>query len=303
MLGYFSRRCQATTMILPRISFLIVSCLFCALLILENSPCFAAEPVKNEYVLGVFPFLPTANLEGVFAPIAAELSRALGRPVRLRLTSSYGSFIAALKDRSFDIIHVHPFDYVQFGRPKGYHPLVARSEDLFAQFSVKINAPITKLADLKGKRLGTPPATGAVTYLALDAVHKAGLTPGKNLTVQHFPNHLACLQQLQIGTVDSCATSASTLKTFESQFGLPLKRIGHSLSIPHTLFAAHTRIPAADREIIKKTLLSSSLAQVDPQLRQLFIESGDAATGSYFKAVSDRDYDSTRRILRQLGSR
>lgn len=290
-------------MILRRISFMIATCLLCSLFAVVKSPCLAAEHQKNEYVLGVFPFLPAANLEGIFAPIAAELSKALGKPVRLRLTSTYDGFISALKDQSFDIIHVHPFDYVKFGRSKGYHPLVARSEDLFALFSVKTNAPFTKLADLKGKRLGTPPATGAVTYLALDAVYKAGLTPGKDLTVQHFPNHLACLQQLQIGTVDSCATSSGTLKTFESQFGLSVKRIGQSISIPHTQFAAHNRIPVADRVIIKKTLLSSTLSQVDPQLRQLFIETVNPDADNYFKEVSDKDYESTRRILKQLGSR
>ena len=281
---------------------LLAACLFCFLLLLGSGSSYAAEPVKNEYVLGVFPFLPSANLEGIFAPIAAELSKALGKPVRLRLTSSYGSFVQALQDQTFDIVHIHPFDYVQFGRNKGYHPLVARSEDLFALFSVKSGSPIAKLSDLKGKRLGTPPVTGAVTYLALDAIHKAGLTPGKNLSVRNFPNHLACLQQLQIGSVDSCATSSGTLKTFESQFGLPLKRIGHSISISHTLFAAHNRIPATDREIIKKTLLASSLSQVDPHLRQLFIETGNASTGNYFKAVSDKDYESSRRILKRLGS-
>ena len=281
---------------------LIVVCSLCFLLCAGTGSSRAAEMAQNEYVLGVFPFLPTANLEGIFAPIAAELSKALGKPVRLRLTGSYDSFITALQQQSFDIIHVHPFDYIQFARQNGYHPLVARSEDLFAQFSVKNGSAISSISALKGKRLGTPPATGAVTYLALDALHKEGLTPGKNLTVRNFANHLACLQQLQIGNVDSCATSASTLKTFESQFGLPLKRIGHSISIPHTMFAAHNRIPASERETIKSTLLSSSLSKVDPHLRQLFIESGNAATGRYFKPVSDRDYEPARKILKRLGS-
>lgn len=288
-------------MILRRFPFLLAACLLCSLLVLDKGTAFATESSKNEYVLGVFPFLPAANLEGIFAPIAAELSKALGKPVRLRLTSTYDTFITALRDQNFDIVHVHPFDYIQFARQNGYHPLVARSEDLFALFSVKSKSPITKLRDLKGKRVGTPPATGAVTYLALDALQKAGLTPEKNLAVRNFPNHLACLQQLQIGSIDSCATSSGTLKTFESQFGIPLKRIGHSITIPHTMFAAHSRIPPHDREIIRATLLASSLSQVDPHLRDLFIETGNATTGRYFKSVTDRDYEPARRILKRLG--
>ncbi len=288
---------------LHRFSLLFTAVALCCFLFSGVDRSHAAEaPLKGEYVLGVFPFLPAANLEGIFAPIAAELSKALGKPVRLRLTSSYGAFITALQDQAFDIIHVHPFDYIRFARQKGYYPQVARAEDLFAQFSVKSGSAINRISDLKGKQVGTPPSTGAVTYLALDELHKAGLVPGKNLTIRNFSNHLACLQQLQIGNVDSCATSASTLKTFESQFGLPMKRIGHSISIPHTMFAVHSRIPVTERETIRATLLSSTLSQVDPKLRQLFIESGNASTGRYFKAVSDKDYDPARKILKRLGT-
>lgn len=255
----------------------------------------------KEYVMGIFPFLPVANLEGIFAPISAELSKAVGKPVKLRLTSTYESFISTLKEDNFDIIHIHPFDYVRYGHPMGYQPLVARSEDLFAQFSVKNGSPISKISDLKGKKVGTPPPSGSITYLALDALHKEGLNPAKDLTIKNFPNHLACIQQLQIGNVDACATSASTLKIFEAQFGIKFKRIGTSLSIPHTMFAVHPRVPAKDREIIKKTLLATTLSTVNPRLRELFIESGSSATGRYFKPVSDKDYDPARKILKRLG--
>lgn len=277
--------------------------LICGLFLLSPSRSHAATAADSEYLLGVFPFLPVPNLEGIFAPVAAELSVPLKKTVRVRLTSTYGAFISALHDQTFDIIHVHPFDYIRFAHPRGYLPLVARSEDLFAQFSVKKGSPITGIADLKGKRIGTPPATGAVTYLALDALQKQGLQPDKNITVKHFPNHLACLQQLQIGSVDSCATSASTLKTFESQFKLTFTRIGHSISIPHTMFAVHKRVPASDRKIILDTLHFSTLSTVDPHLRQLFIESSDAVTGRYFKPVTDRDYNPARTILKRLGSK
>ena len=283
-----------------KITYRLLTSGFLMLAILLSSPAHASQPSPKEYIMGIFPFLPVANLEGIFAPISAELSNAVGKPVKLRLTATYDSFITTLKEDSFDIIHIHPFDYVRFGRPMGYQPLVARSEDLFAQFSVKSNSPIKKIGDLKGKRLGTPPATGSVTYLALDALYKAGITPSKDISIKNFPNHLACVQQLQIGNVDACATSASTLKIFEAQFGIKFKRIGTSITIPHTMFAVHPRVNVKDREIIRKTLISTNLAAVNPRLRALFIESGSSATGRYFKPVSDKDYDPARKILTRI---
>lgn len=261
----------------------------------------AAEP-PQEYVLGVFPFLPVANLERIFAPIAADLGKQLGRPVKLRLSSSYEKFIAELKRGSFDIVHIHPFDYIRFGKPQGYEPLVARSENLFALFSVKLDSPVNEICELKGKVVGTPPFTGSVTYLALDELRNNGLVPDQDVTIENFSNHLACLQQLQIGNIDACATSSSTLKTFESQFGLSLKRIGQSGEISHTLFAAHGRLPAAERTVIKKFLLSCQLSYIDENLRELFIESSDATSGRYFKAVRDEDYDQARQILERVSS-
>ena len=288
-------------MSLYRSSFWCAVCLFCSLLMMNTGTTIAAEPAKQELILGVFPFLPVSNLESIFAPVAAEISDDLDRPVKLRLTSTYDAFITTVQDEGFDIVHIHPFDYVRYGRPNGYIPLVARSEKLFAQFSVKKGSAIAKISSLKGKRIGTPPRTGAVTYLALDALQKAGLSPEKDLKITNFPNHFSCLQQLQIGNIDACATSSSTLKTFESQFGLQFKRIGQSISISHTLFAAHKRIPLKEREQIRASLLGTPLEQVDPKLRQLFIESANTTTGNYFKAVTDRDYNPARQILKRLG--
>ncbi|MDW7646060.1 MAG: phosphate/phosphite/phosphonate ABC transporter substrate-binding protein [Desulfuromonadales bacterium] len=274
--------------------------LFVVVLLQVPAQALEAPEPPQEYVLGVFPFLPIANLERIFAPLAADLSKQLGKPIKLRLSSSYAKFITELKRGSFDIVHIHPFDYIRFGKNQGYEPLVARSENLFALFSVKIDSPINDIGELQGKVVGTPPVTGSVTYLALDELRKNGLVPDQDVTIENFSNHLACLQQLQIGNIDACATSSSTLKTFESQFGLSLKRLGQSGEIPHTLFAAHERLPAAERATIKKFLLSCQLSYIDENLRELFIESSDAKSGRYFKAVVDQDYDQARLILERL---
>lgn len=279
---------------------LICICIAATFLIMPINSYAAHDPLIDGYFMGVFPFLPCSNIEGLFAPIASELSKTAGKPVYLRLTSSYSSFITALQEERFDIVHVHPFDYVQYAQPKGYQPLVSRVEPLYAQFSAKNGSRIKQLRDLKGKRLGTPPPTGAVTYLTKATLLKVGLTPGKDLLLKNFPNHLACLQNLQIGTVDACATSASTLKAFESQLNIKLQRIGRSVSMPHTLFAVHKRVQPSDIEKLKKALLASSFSQIDPKLRSLFIESAGTKPGSYFKPAEDRDYNQVRNMLKQM---
>ncbi len=285
-------------MTLHRISLFLLTCVIC--IFLNPNNCKAAQSPKKDYLMGVFPFLPVSNLEGIFAPIAFEISKEIDRPVKLRFTTTYDSFISAIKEETFDIIYIHPFDYVRFGYKSGYRPVAAKSDNLYALFSVKSSSPINRITDLKGKTVGLPPVTGAVTYLALDALRKVGLSINRNITARNFSNHLACLQQLQIGNVDACATSSSTLKTFETQFGLKLKRIGQSTSIPHTMFAVHKRVPSQEQKVIRSFMFSCDLLPVDPKLRELFMESANITTGHYFKEVNDKDYNVARKILKGL---
>lgn len=247
-------------------------------ILLHTSRSAIADVTNKTYIFGVFPFLPVIALEDAFAPVAAEISSDIRHPVRLNLTSSYSVFIADLQRQAFDIVYMHPFDYVRYGHANGYIPLVARTEGLYAIFTVKRGSRIRKISDLKGKRLGTPPATGAVTYLALHALHHAGISLAKDVKLKYFHNHFSCLQQMQIGNIDSCVTSPLTLKAFESQFGLRVVRIGQSIKIPAGMFAVHNRVPKHEQERIKASLTDSSE-----------------------QAVNDKDYEQVRTILKELG--
>lgn len=261
----------------------------------------AAEvPATHEYTMGTFPFLPPGNLESIFAPISAEISAAVGRPVRMRATTSFDGFTKAIVDKKFDIVQMQPFDYIRVGKRAGYIPLVTRTEPLYAHFTAKMDSKIKRLSDLKGGTLGLPPDSSAVSYLAKATLQNYAATRGNAVTYRYFPNHLACLQQLLIGTVNACATSAPAARLFEAQSGVALADIGKSRTIPHAMFAVHERIPAADRAKIKATLLTTSLSGVDPKLRKLFIDLNPADGVHYFKSVTDKDYDSARQVLKQL---
>jgi phosphonate transport system substrate-binding protein len=271
-----------------------------SMLIAPLSLAAAEAPAPHEYNMGTFPFLPPANLESIFAPISAEISAAVGRPVRMRATSSFDGFTKAIVDKKFDIVQMQPFDYVRVGKQAGYIPLVARTEPLYAHFSAKTDSKIKKLADLKGGTLGLPPDSSAVSYLAKATLQSYSATRGNAVAYRYFPNHLACLQQLLIGTVDACATSAPAARLFESQSGVRLAEIGKSRTIPHAMFAVHKRINPTDRAKIKATLLSTTLSGVDPKLRKLFIDLDPTDGIHYFKPVTDKDYDSARQILNLL---
>jgi phosphonate transport system substrate-binding protein len=252
---------------------------------------------RPPYILGVFPFIPAASIEGLFAPIAAELSAVVGRPVILRTTDSFDKFMSGLRRREYDIAFVQPFDYVDIAKPKGYLPLARRSEDLASALMTRAESPLRTIKDLRGKRLGMPPETAAVSILNRIALKKAGLAPGTDVTVEFFSSHQACLQQLLVGHVDACGISPTGARLVENQMGVRFRELGRSPAIPHTLFVAHGRIPARERQAMTGVLASTDLEKVPAQFRTLFVTDGRKP----FRRADDREYDPVRRYLRLLG--
>lgn len=263
---------------------------------------FAAENQQppKEYVFGSFPFLATPTLEAMFAPIAAELAAALGRPVHFQSTSSFEKFSSNLEHHVYDIAHIQPFDYVRIAVKAGYIPLATRAEKLQGVFVVKADSPLKSPRDLRGKVIGFPPKTAAVSYLGKLALIRAGITLGTDARIQYFNTHQSCLQQLFIGSIDACACSPPAIRTFEAQSGRSVRAILSSPETPQALFVVHKRIPIAEREQIRKTVLETQLLGVEPTLRKVMAKK-DATTGRYFVPVTDKDYNVVRRYLKEIG--
>lgn len=289
---------KISSLSLPRFRLLFIGIALFAQLCAISPVCSAETPRSSkEYTFGVFPFLAIPTLEGIFAPIAAELATALGRPVRLQSASSFEKFTDNLSQQQYDIVHIQPFEYVLNGKKSGYIPLATRNEMLKALFAVKPESSIKSARDLKGKVIGLPPKVAAVSYLARIALAESGLKPGRDVTIQYFNTHQSCLQQLLIGKIDSCACGEAILRVFEDQSNVNLRVVLASPEIPQTLFAVHRTVPAAERETIRKTLINSHLNGVDPKLRNLFIKSPGAGRGAYFRSAQDKDFNAVRNYL------
>lgn len=254
------------------------------------SPAGRAEQV-TEYVLGVFPHLPPRDLENVFAPMAKDLGTRIGRRIALASNTTYERFSENLDKEKFDIAFMQPFDYVRAADTLGYRPLATRTEKLSAIVVVKQDSPIKGLADLKGKRIGLPPETAAVSVLLANHLRAGGLAPGKDVTLSHHRSHVSCMQKVLIGEADACGTAAPALRFFQSKMHVELKVIASTREIPHTLFAIHPRVPERDREILRQRILSWGETEEGKAL----LARGELTP---FVSVSDADYDAVRELAK-----
>jgi phosphonate transport system substrate-binding protein len=285
---------------LPGFLLLIISlALFAHLCVVPFANSTESPQPSKEYTLGVFPFLAKPTLEEIYAPIAAELAVALGRPVRILIAPSFEKFTENLERQHYDIAHIHPFEYVISGKKSGYKPLVTGTEMLRAVFAVKAESTIKEPHDLKGKVIGLPPRVATASYLAKVALAESGLKPDKDVAIQYFRTHQSCLQKLLIGDIDACACGESILHVFEDQSKIKFRVILNSPEIPYPLFVVHRRVPVADQETIRKALVSSQLSGVDPKLRNLFFP-GTEKQGGYFRSTQDEDFDIVRSYLKMI---
>lgn len=145
------------------------------------------------YIFGVYPALPLAKLDQLFSPLAQEISRAVGRPVRFRSASSYAKYSQQLRAGAYDLALVHPFDFVRNAAGAGYLPLARKNEDLTAILVVPESCPVRSIGDLRNKIVAMPPRGSAVSLLAL-AEFGPGQLPGAGLVTRHFGEHDSSLQ-------------------------------------------------------------------------------------------------------------
>jgi len=197
--------------------------------------------------LGVYPFLAPRLLAERYAPSLPRLGRAAEMPVQLRTASSSGAFIEALSRHAYDIAVIQPFDYA-LATQQGYRPLAGMQAPLQGRFFVRTDSAIHQVADLRGKVVAMPPPEAAQSRLGLQALRDAGLTPGRDVTVDHRRTHDACLQQVQLDAAAACVTTPLALRLVAPPLAAGLRAVGRTAEVPGVLFMAHERVPLAMRE-------------------------------------------------------
>lgn len=263
----------------------------CVLLSLISTPSLAGA--EQPYLLGVFPHLPPRELEKVFAPIAADLSKSVGHKILFRSSSTYKKFRENEDKELYDIVFTQPFDYIRVADQHGYLPLATRSEPLAALIVVKKGSPITHLEDLRGKIVALPPKIAAVSYLISVHLKKHGLIPGKDVRLVYHRSHVSCLQQVIIGAADACGTAAPALRFFNSKMNVQLSVITKTISIPHTLFAVNPHVPSTDRNKLLQAILSWGKTKEG----QILLRRGRLRP---FIKITDKDYDIVRQYSKEL---
>src|SRR5262249_20818422 len=148
-----------------------------------------AGAVEKPYDLGILPYLPMTRIHELYGPIAADLSAKLGRQVRLSSKADYPGFRDELRQQTYDIGFVQPFDYVDAHDKYGYWRLARRAERLDAVIVVRQESPLRAIKELQGRTIANPPMDAAVSHLTSMALRDAGIDPETGVKRYYGKNH------------------------------------------------------------------------------------------------------------------
>ena len=218
--------------------------------------CFicTAHAAPTQLILAVHPYLPVAEINTRFSPLAHYLEQETQRPVVIRVGRNYAEHIHSIGSDRVDIAYMGPVPYVKTVQQYGKKPLLARQEIKGQPFLrgvifVRQESPIQTLAALKGRRFafGDPDSTMS-HVVPLRMLEMAGVP---EISLGHFDflgAHKNVALAVLIGDYDAGAVKQ---EVFDEMAHKGLRALAVSPAVPDHLFIASTKLEPALQETLR----------------------------------------------------
>jgi phosphonate transport system substrate-binding protein len=249
-------------------------------------------------ILAVHPFLPAAEIQQRFKPLADYLAKEMQRPVSVRVGRDYDEHIKAIGGDRVDIAFLGPAGYVRLREQQGAKPLLARFEvdrqpKLFGVIAVRKDSPLKGLADLAGVRFafGDPESTMShivPRYLLL----QAGIPRGLPTRHAFLGSHKNVAMGVLVGDYEAGAMKKEVFEEFAAK---GLRALATTPGVPDHLFVARASLPAADVQRLRQALLRLGGQPGGPAILQQLHQGLTALV-----PATDADYDALRGMVRTV---
>lgn len=205
---------------------------------------------------GVAPQFEQRKLFAAWKPILDELEKRTGEHFRFVSTSSVPQFEQGVARGDYDFVYVNPY-HVYAGRSRqGYIPLVRDTAPLRGLVVVRVDSPVRNIRDLDGKSLAVPSpnAVGAsmIVRAELERMH------GVRVTLVNARSHSSSYLHVINRLADAGGGVEKTLAEQSGEVRDQLRVVYRTGDFPSHPVAAHPRVPAAQRDRVRKALLELS---------------------------------------------
>jgi phosphonate transport system substrate-binding protein len=264
-------------------------------LLFASTPCSATD---KGLTLWIHPYLPATELIRRFSPLVAYLSKAIDRPVNIRVQKSYQAHLDFIGRDLADIAYVGPANYVHVTDQYGHKPLLAKLEVEGKPFFhgviiTRQDSSILTLADLAGKSFAFGDPNSTMSHEVPRAVMTAAGVGVDQLAYHDYlgSHHDVALAVLG-GYFDAGAVKEEVFHAFQKR---GLKALARTPPIPPHLFLTRADLPPDLVARLRAALLAINTM---PDKENILAVMEDSATG--LLPVTDNDYRVLRSIMEEI---
>jgi len=290
-------------------SIVIVLVLFVILLVVANYTIFkitgkTANDGEIEVLkMGLIPADDAAEMLRAYEPVKEYLSKELGIPVELQVTSDYTAAIEAMKYKHIDMAWFGPFSYVIASNVADAEAIVngvRRSDgkaDYHSIIVANADSGINSMSDLKGKSFAfVDPASTSGNLMPRKMLIDNGIDPEIDFSEYYYAGtHNAVEYAIANGKVDAAADSDNSYDRMvaEGEIDPDVNKIIYkSAPIPGSPIAIRGDLPEEFKEKIIQALVDMDEQTINKVDGWGNIES--------YQRVSDSDYNIIRDIAETL---
>jgi phosphonate transport system substrate-binding protein len=264
------------------------------------APAWAADAPRPPLVLAVHPYLPSAEIQQRFAPLAEYLGKLLERPVVVRVGRDYEEHIAAVGANAVDIAFMGPSPYVLLTARYGKKPLLARIEVegkpyLGGVIIARVGSPLRGLEDLKGRRFAFGDRDSTMSALVPQYMLQEAGVP---LSALGGYEYLGAHKNVALGVLNGdYDAGAVKQEVFDELAPRGLRVLATMPMVSEHLFVTRSDMPPAQGEKLRQALINLN-ARPDGKTIMQAINRGM----TNMVPVSDADYHSLRTMMRAVGA-
>jgi phosphonate transport system substrate-binding protein len=230
---------------------------FIQLLLLSPLAAAATDGVSDTLRVGLFPNLTPVTLITAYQPVRLYLEKAMSRPVTVLTAPDFRTFVERTQSGAYDIVLTAPHLARLAELEGGYEPVAIYGSRLQALILIARNSPITKLEDLRGKKVAMPDPLALVNMLGGEMLRKAGVAETEYVWVNAHSHNGAALAVLR---EDAQAAVIGSVPYAQLAEGIrkDLRLLASSKTITNQCWLVSKRIDADQRLSIQDALLRFS---------------------------------------------
>jgi len=245
-----------------------------------------------------------------FEPVFNAVARTTGLSFVLRVGQSYNAVVEAMCNRAADVAFFGPVAYVQ-ARARGCAELLAVAVEngkstYYAGLFARADAPISNLADLKGRSVAFGDINSASSFVfPMAMIMEAKLDPIRDLgTIRLTGSHANSLAALMQGQADAAGLSFESFEKAVNQGVVQAGRvrvIARSVPIPNPPLGMSTALPADLKVKLRRAFATISTAPgVTPDMIRGY---GGRKVDGYDAAFAEEQFNVPAAMMQKIDDR